>query len=169
MKEGLSMIMTESDYFAITEELLRMYRDKSSDYVDSLAVAYILFRRAEASTVAEQTLIEMKEAGVPEEWAFLVGGKPYKGKDLEKRLKSAIAESLSVKGTLFDLKLFRISLGLVKLAKNASNVVEASTAYKLMALYALTGRQQEYVFGLISDNAYNRLPHYVKWIEKYVW
>jgi hypothetical protein len=169
MREGLSMIMTESDYFAITEELLRMYRAKTSDYVDSLAVAYVLFRRAEASTVAEQTIIEMKEAGIPEEWAFLAGGKPYKGKDLEKRLKSAVAESLSVKGTLFDLKLFRISLGLVKLAKNATTAADAALAYKLLALYALTGRKQEYIFGLISDNAYNRLPYYVRWIEKYVW
>jgi len=159
--------MNENDVNTIIQDLHRRYLSKGADTIDYFAVAYILFKRAGMATMADQTLIEMKEIGIPSEWMSLIDGVYMDSPDIEKRIKSLVGV-INVDGKVdwkTGWKTRGIPASLIKVCGGVISSKAIAHAYTLCAIYALTGKKSEYAFGAVPNYTIELLPSYVKWIE----
>ena len=167
--------MSEADYNSVIDDLTRMADNRDEDFMDSVAVAYIIFKHYGDRT-AFLWINEMKNYGMPFYWQSLVDGIYHvdAGNDLEQKIKSFIGVCLNNSKLSFKMKWekrkiereLKKMIGKSELYRSTSDVAQC---FKLAALYTLTGDREMPSLVIIGDDAYKKLPHYVQWIEKYMW
>jgi hypothetical protein len=168
------MAISEKDYTKIIEDLTYLAETGADEYLDSLAVAYVVMLKL-GDRNAESWLMEMKEHGIPIEWESLRDGKQRGFSDIEKMIKNLIGiyvfknGKLSLRERLYRRKVKSKLRDMIWKAEELKRSIHIINAYVLASLYTLTGDSDMEGCLIIGDDAYKKLPIYVQWIEKYMW
>jgi hypothetical protein len=168
------MAIAENEYETIIDDLMYLAETGADEYVDSLAVAYIVMRKL-GDRNADSWLMEMKEQGFPIEWESLRDGKQRNFTDLDDTIKNFVGMCVYRNGKLsFRQKWYKRGVK-KKLEKEIRQLEETykmtaiANAYRLASLYTLSGYTDMVNVLIIGDDSYRRLPLYIQWIEKYMW
>jgi hypothetical protein len=93
------MAIAENEYETIIDDLMYLAETGADEYVDSLAVAYIVMRKL-GDRNADSWLMEMKEQGFPIEWESLRDGKQRNFTDLDDTIKNFVGMCVYRNGKL---------------------------------------------------------------------
>jgi hypothetical protein len=182
MFQELVQLLRENDFGDILKVVRQKFLLKSEDYVDALAVAYILLKKSNVGE-ADVLLNELKNAELPEEWRTLTGGSMVFFDDKEKSVKSfvgfAVANDLGKKQ---EKKLRgKISELLESWTREINNDDEMKKFARSVALLSLVGvefdeindilvddlkdmGEKSLVYALTGDVEYKNIDDYVGWI-----